>query len=694
MKPILETIDTRFGTASKHAFSRGNTLPYAGVPFGMNYFVPQTSDQEGSWFFDPHLPIFQGIRLTHQPSPWIGDYSWLLLTPVTGEISGDNLFHRQSSYNLDRAIFNPHYLRIFSERYQIETQLSPTCYGASIQLRQIQGKKISLYLHAADDLTLEQVDNRTIDIRQSGLTETNKSPLVMFTALAFSVEILSIKQEGQDWRIDLTGAEAQVQLATSFISKEQALFNLPEQDFEETKTNAKESWEDLLGRFDVVETGSVDRTFFDHCLYRLFLFPQTFYEVNEQGENIHMDLASRTIKPGLLFTNNGFWDTFRTSFPLFALIIPDRYRQFLEGFLNSYRDTGYLPKWLAPDERGMMPGTLIDGLIADSACKDMAPELEEEFLKAMLETATKADPKAINGRHGLAQYQELGYLSTDYHESVSHTLDYAYSDFCISTCAAKLGQEELAQAYAHYSKNYQNLFDPETGYMRARDVDGNFRPDFSPYSWGRDYAECSAIQASLGVLHDISGLSQLMGGKEAFSNYLLKACQSLPLFETTGYGYEIHEMSEMATAPFGQLAISNQPSFHIPYLFRYSNYPQYTSLLIKTLRQKAFRASWDAYPGDEDNGSLSAWYVWSALGLYPTCPGKASYDLGIPLFDHLRVYLAEKNQWLDIRTQHNYEHFYFVQDCRLDGKDKQSISHQELLNAKTLDFTLSWLPKH
>ena len=693
MKPILETIDTRFGTASKHAFSRGNTLPYTGVPFGMNYFVPQTSDQEGSWFFDPHLPIFQGIRLTHQPSPWIGDYSWLLLTPVTGKISGDTLFHRQSSYNLERAIFNPHYLRIFSERYQIETQLSPTCYGASIQLRQIQGKKLSLYLHAADKLTVEQVGKRTLALRQTGETETNKSPLVMFTALAFSTDIESINQEGQDWRIDLAGAKVQVQLATSFISKEQALFNLPKQNFEETKTNAKESWEDLLGRFDVVETGSVERTFFDHCLYRLFLFPQTFYEVNEQGENIHMDLASGTSKPGLLFTNNGFWDTFRTSFPLFALIIPEHYRQFLEGFLNSYRDTEYLPKWLAPDERGMMPGTLIDGLLADSACKDMAPEFEEEFLKAMIETATKADPKAINGRHGLAQYQELGYLSTDYHESVSHTLDYAYSDFCISTCAAKLGQEELAQIYAQYSKNYQNLFDPETRYMRARDVDGNFRPDFSPYSWGRDYAECSAIQASLGVLHDISGLSQLMGGKEVFSNYLLKACQSLPLFETTGYGYEIHEMSEMATAPFGQLAISNQPSFHIPYLFRYSNVPQYTSLLIKTLRQKAFRAGWDAYPGDEDNGSLSAWYVWSALGLYPTCPGKASYDLGIPYFDHLRVYLAQEDKWLDIRTQQNHEHFHFVQNCLLDGKEKQSISHQELLNAKTLEFNLGWLPK-
>ena len=230
--------------------------------------------------------------------------------------------------------------------------------------------------------------------------------------------------------------------------------------------------------------------------------------------------------------------------------------------------------------------------------------------------------------------------------------------------------------------------------MRARDNQGNFRPDFSPYSWGRDYAECSAIQATLGVLHDIPGLRQLMGGKETFSHYLLKACQDAPLFETTGYGYEIHEMSEMATAPFGQIAISNQPSFHIPYLFRYSNYPEYTALLIKTIRQKAFHPSWEAYPGDEDNSSLSAWYIWSALGFYPTCPGKPSYDLGIPLFDHLRFYLAKENKWLDIHAEQNYSHFNFVKECRLDETPVSSIQHQELLKAEQLTFTLSWLPNH
>ena len=692
MKPLLETIDTRFGTASRHAFSRGNTLPYTGVPFGMNYFVPQTSDQEGSWFFDPHLPIFQGIRLTHQPSPWIGDYSWLLLTPVTGQLGGDSLFHHQSSYDMDKASFQPHYLKIFSLRYQIESQLTPTCYGASIHLEQKQGKALSLYLHVAGELTVEQVDKRTLALRQEGKTETNKNPLTMFTVLQMNTDILAISQEGGDWRIDLSDSHAEIQLATSFISPSQALLNLPQQDFDSCKSSAQANWENLLHRFDIIETGESDRTFFDHCLYRLFLFPQTFYEVDESGQAIHKDLATGTVKPGVLFSNNGFWDTFRTTFPLFALIIPEHYHCFLEGFLNSYRDTGFLPKWLAPDERGMMPGTLLDGIIADSACKDMAPDLEEELLQAMLETASKADPLGINGRHGLAQYQELGYLSTDHHESVSHTLDYAYSDFCIASCAEKLGQNDIAETYRTASQNYRHLFDVETGYMRARDNQGNFRPDFSPYSWGRDYAECSAIQATLGVLHDIPDLIQLMGGKETFSNYLLKTCQDAPLFETIGYGYEIHEMSEMATAPFGQLAISNQPSFHITYLFRYSDYPDYTALLIKTLRQKAFHPSWQAYPGDEDNGSLSAWYIWSALGFYPTCPGKPSYDLGIPLFNHLRIYLAKEGKWLDIHTEQNHNHFNFVKECRLDTTLVSTIQHQDLLKAEQLTFTLSWLP--
>ncbi len=270
-------------------------------------------------------------------------------------------------------------------------------------MEQKQGKALSLYLHAADELTVEQVNKRTLALRQEGKTETNKNPLILFTALQMNTDILAVSKEDGDWRIDLANSHADIQLATSFISPSQALINLPQEDFNSCKENAQANWENFLHRFDIIETGEADRTFFDHCLYRLFLFPPTFYEVDESGQAIHMDLVTSTVKPGVLFRNNGFWDTFRTTFPLFALIIPEHYRLFLEGFLNSYRNTGFLPKWLAPDERGMMPATLLDGIIADSACKDMAPDLEKELLQAMLETASKSDPLGINGRHGLAQ---------------------------------------------------------------------------------------------------------------------------------------------------------------------------------------------------------------------------------------------------------------------------------------------------
>ena len=431
---------------------------------------------------------------------------------------------------------------------------------------------------------------------------------------------------------------------------------------------------------------------FDQALYRLFLFPQTFYELDAEGQEIHWDFTHQTVQPGKLFTNIGFWDGFRTSFPLLALISPDTYHDFLEGFLNFYKETGFLPKWLAPDERGMMPGILIDGVIADAAAKNLIPDLEKDLFQAMLETAEKEDPSKRYGRQGASDYQTLGYLPFDYHESVSHSLDYSYSDFCIASLAIKLQQEPVAEQYSQQSLNYQHLFDPETGYMRAKDRKGQFRPDFSPYTWGRDYAECSAIQNSLSVFHDIEGLKDLMGGQTAFTDYLTKLCQDQPFFDVTGYGYEIHEMSEMATAHFGQLAISNQPSFHIPYLFRYSDKPEYTSLLIKSLREHGFRPGWQAFPGDEDNGSLSAWYIWSAIGLYPTCPGKPFYDLGIPLFNHLRLYLPQNQTWLDIYAHDNYPHFQFVTKTELDGQALQHISHEELLAAKRLDFYMSWLP--
>ena len=692
MKTILESIDTRYGTDNSHSFSHGNTLPYTGAPFGMNYFVPQTSHTDGAWFFQPDSPIFQGIRLTHQPSPWIGDFSWLLLTPVTEEISNPDIFHRQSSYRPNESIFQPHYLKIHSNRYQICTELTPTTYGACLRMTSQRSQAIRLIFHSKANCHFRKLDSHTIIGSLSEETCLTKLPLTMHICLRFNHPIQSHHFLEEDFVINFEQSQLQFSLATSFISEEQAIDNLPREDFDSIKEQTKLAWESYLHRFDVVHQGEADRRMFDHSLYRLFLFPQTFYELDAQGQEIHWDFTHQTIKRGKLFTNIGFWDGFRTNLPLLALIAPDVYHDFLEGFLTVYRETGYLPKWLSPDERGMMPGTLIDSVIADAASKHLIPDLEEDFLQAMLDTAEKEDSLELYGRQGTSDYQTLGYLPSSYHESVSHTLDYSYSDFCIASLASKLQQEQIATQYLQQALYYQNLFDPETGYMRAKNQQGQFRDQFAPYSWGQDYAECSAIQNTLSVFHDIEGLKDLMGGQTAFTDYLTKLCQDQSFFDVTGYGYEIHEMSEMANAHFGQLAISNQPSFHIPYLFRYSDKPEYTSLLIKTLREQAFHPNWQAFPGDEDNGSLSAWYIWSTLGLYPTCPGKPFYDLGIPLFDHLRIYLPQAHKWLDIYSHNNQPHFHFIQAAHLDGEGISKVSHEELLAAQRLDFYLSWLP--
>lgn len=493
MKTILETIDTRYGTDNSHSFSHGNTLPYTGAPFGMNYFVPQSSHTDSVWFFKPDLPIFQGIRLTHQPSPWIGDSSWLLLTPVTEKISKPDIYHRQSSYRPDESIFQPHYLKIHSNRYQVSTELTPTTYGACFRLTSQLAQPISLILHSEAQTHFRMLDAYTLLGSLKEETNPAKRPLTMYACLRFDQPIQASHTLGEDLVLDFEQGQLQFALATSFISKEQAVTNLPQADFDAVKEQTKQAWESYLHRFDVMEQGKVDRRMFDQTLYRLFLFPQAFYEITPEGKEIHWDFTHQTVQPGKFFTNIGFWDGFRTNFPLLALIAPEIYHDFLEGFLNFYKETGYLPKWLAPDERGMMPGTLIDGVIADAAAKDLIPDLEEELFQAMLDTAEKEDPSKRYGRHGASDYQALGYLPTDYHESVSHTLDYSYSDFCIASLASKLQEEQVAQRYAQQARHYQNLFDSETGYMRAKDRQGQFRADFSPYSWGRDYAECSAI---------------------------------------------------------------------------------------------------------------------------------------------------------------------------------------------------------
>jgi predicted alpha-1,2-mannosidase len=342
-----------------------------------------------------------------------------------------------------------------------------------------------------------------------------------------------------------------------------------------------------------------------------------------------------------------------------------------------------------------MPGTLIDAVIADAAAKGLAQHLLPELLEAMLTAATTQSGQNCYGRQGTLDYIKYGYVPSSYHESVNHTLDYAYSDYCISRVADVLGRSDVAEQYRQSALNYKNIFDAETGFMRAKDQNGQFRPDFNDTSWGLDYAEGSAWQTSFAVFQDFQGLIEAYGSKERFFDKITELCNKAPDFDVRGYGFEIHEMSEMAAIDYGQLAISNQPSFHIPYLFNYVGQPASSQVVLKQLMSNLFNSGFDGFPGDEDNGSMSGWYVFSSMGFYPVCPGSNEYVLGIPLFDSVSIELPSGKQML-IHTDNNNPQSNFVANVQLEGQDytKLYITHEDILAGKSLEFRLGLAPSY
>ncbi|HGF7579453.1 GH92 family glycosyl hydrolase [Enterococcus faecium] len=694
-------IDTRHATANQPNFSNGNCQPYTGVPFGMNYFAPQTTDQNGSWWFHPDDRVFQGYRLTHQPSPWMGDFSHMLFTPINGKLQENTLFHAQSSYRPEESIFCPTHLSICQLRYGICSTLIPSMYGGILSIDYSKNDS-GLLLSFPGRHQLFIIDPYTVEGKITHFAGSEDPDFSFYFILRFeyplTIDELAVSNKNSD-SIPLYFEQTKkqtIRFGTSFISSEQAAYNLELEQNQSKETylaHSQEQWQSYFDRIQLTHHDQQQLRTFYHNLYRVFLFPQTFYEIDPSGQKIHYDTTSRSIKPGVLYTNNGFWDTYKTVYPLYSLIAVEKYEEMLEGFLNSYRESGYLPKWLSPDERGLMPGTLIDAVIADAAVKDIRRDLMPEFLTAMEKGATVQSKHPNYGRQGTEDYLTYGYVPNHYHESVNHTLDYAYSDFCISQVAKVLEEEEMTKKYQQQSLNYQNIFDYESGFMRSKDKDGKFREPFSANRWGQDYAEGSAWQSSFAVYHDFSGLIGKYGGSERYKEKLIELCNQPPTFDPGGYGFEIHEMSEMAAIEFGQLAISNQPSFHYPYLFSYIGQPEMAQPLLKQLMTQTFDDSPMGYPGDEDNGSMAAWYIFNSLGFYPVTPGTGEYVIGMPLIDKA-VLLLSNGKELTIEATPNRPQQQFIHKIKRMDKEytKLYFTHQDLLKGGTISYQLGIIP--
>lgn len=692
--------DTRVGTDSVYPYSTGNTLPYTGVPFGMNYFAVQTSKTSGSWWFNPNKTTFEGFRLTHQPSPWMGDFSSLTILPAR-----ENIDSRE--YNPKDSTFIQHYNQIlFVDGEKTELTASKDSgiikYDVENPSFVLEAKKFHL------EEKNGQIEGYVKNF--SGSEDENFTMHIVISSENISLEkledapiIVNDNIEGTFNRFFIkTGKE--LYISTSFISIEQARLNHEKmtKDFEKMLLESAEKWEFYLNKFDIENVhpeshydrfDPYDRVsqekFFYQAVYRSFLFPMTFYEIDENGKEVHYDTISKTVKEGKYFTNFGLWDLNKSLFPLYAMVDREIFGDMLEGFLNQYRNSGYLPKWLSPDERGLMPGTLIDNVIAEASSKGIRDDLMEELLEAMMKSAEVDSGNRNYGRAAVNEYRQYGYVPSDFHEAVNQTLDNCLSDYSISVVAQNLGKEDIAKKYFDLSKNYANIFDKETGFMWHKDRKGNFEPGFNPLHWGSPYTEGSAYQNSFNVYHDYPGLIELFGSKEKFAEKLDELANAKADFTHGAYGFEIHEMTEFASANFGQIGISNQPSFHLPYLFNYVDQPKKTQLILKELYLNYFKYDFKGYPGDEDNGSMSSWYILSTLGLYPVCPGDNVYQIGMPFWNKATVELYNGKK-LNITVNENYHQKKFIKEMKVNGEiyDKTSITWDMLENGCDIEFTL------
>jgi predicted alpha-1,2-mannosidase len=700
--PPSEYVTTLMGTQSDFTLSTGNTYPAIALPWGMNFWTPQTGKMGDGWAYTYGAHTLRGLKQTHQPSPWINDYGQFSVMPVRGNDKLDEE-SRQSWFSHQSETAKPYYYSVYLADHDIKAEVAPTERAAIMRFTFPESSESGVVIDAFDrGSAIEVIDDRTIagyTTRNSGgVPENFRNYFVMTFDKPFSgfeltdapasykpgSKVLypeggkSVEGDHAVAKVHFTtarGEQLNVRIASSFISREQAFQNLKElgdMDFDGVKEQARKRWDEVLGAIEV-EGGSIDqyRTFYS-CLYRSVLFPRKFYEVTADGQVVHYSPYNGEVLPGYMYTDTGFWDTFRSLFPLLNLVYPSVNAEIQAGLANTYRESGFLPEWASPGHRGCMVGNNSASVVSDAILKGVTPEEDVETLyEAMASGTDKVHPTVSStGRLGHEYYNTLGYIpyNVGINENVARSLEYAYDDWCIAQVAAKLGRPaEEQQKWLTRAQNYRNLFDPETRLMRGRNEDGSFQKPFSPYKWGDAYTEGNAWHYTWSVFHDVDGLASLMGGREAFATMLDSVFVVPPIYDDSYYGARIHEITEMQVANMGNYAHGNQPAQHMIYLYNYAGQPWKAQWWAREVMDRLYMARPDGYCGDEDNGQTSAWYVFSALGFYPVCPGSDEYILGSPLFRRATIHL-ENGAEIEIDAPENAPENRYVGAMQLDGK--------------------------
>lgn len=710
-----EYVSTLVGSQSDYSLSTGNTYPAVALPWGMNFWTPQTGKMGDGWAYTYGAHTICGFKQTHQPSPWINDYGQFSLMPVRGKDKIDEE-SRRSWFSHQSEEARPYYYSVYLADHDVRAEIAPAERAAVMRFTFPESDESGVVVDAFDrGSRVEILDDCTVagyTTRNSGGVPDNfrnwfvvrfDRPFDSFRTFDGTRETKGSTIEGDHalaavYFATRRGEQVTARVASSFISHEQALWNLEtelaDDGLEAVKARAQERWDEVLGRIEV-EGGTEEqyRTFYS-CLYRSTLFPRKFYEIDAEGNPIHYSPYNGQVLPGYMYTDTGFWDTFRSLFPLLNLVYPSENAKMQAGLANAYRESGFLPEWASPGHRGCMVGNNSASVVADAILKGITPEEDIETLyEAMLSGRTKVHPEVSStGRLGHEYYNTLGYVpyNVGIHENVARTLEYAYDDWCIAQVARKLGREEDAAMLEKASHNWRNVFDPETKLMRGRNADGTFQSPFSPYKWGDAFTEGNAWHYTWSVFHDVEGLADAMGGKQEFVRMLDSVFVVPPIYDDSYYGVRIHEITEMQVADMGNYAHGNQPAQHMIYLYDYVGQPAKAQWWTREVMDRLYSAKPDGYCGDEDNGQTSAWYVFSALGFYPVCPGADEYAVGSPLFRKAVIHL-ENGREVVIEASENSPSKRYVSRMTVDGRaaEKPFLGWSELKEGATVSFDMT-----
>jgi len=712
----VDWINPLMGTDSKFELSNGNTYPSIALPWGMNFWVPQTGHMGDGWIYTYAADKINGFKQSHQPSPWMNDYGQFAIMPVTGhlKVTEDG---RASWFSHKAEIVKPYYYSVYLADHDVTTEITPTLRSAQFRFTFPKSDSSFIVIDALDKASYVKIipgKNEIIGYSTKyarGPLKNFKDYFVIYLDKSFTlsrtysdtVSTNSLELHAKHALAVIgfkttKGEQVHLRVASSFISFEQAELNLKSEQgndsFDVTKQKAKDVWNKTLNHI-TVSGASVDetRTFYS-CFYRMLFFPNRLYEINAQGKIVHWSPYTGNVEPGYMFAGTGFWDTFRALYPFLNLVYPSIDKEMQEGLINDYKEGGWLPEWSSPAYADIMIGNNSASVVADAYLKGIRGYNIDTLYQALLHGANNQGPNAT-GRKGVEYYNKLGYVPYDkVDQSAARTLEYAYDDFSIYQLGKKLNRPvaELA-VYKQRSLNYKNLFDPSSRLMRGKNADGTFQSPFYPFRWGGAFTEGNSWHYTWAVFHDIQGLIDLMGGRQNFIAKLDSVFTLPPVLQLKAGDWEYHEMREMQVADMGQYAHGNQPIQHMLYLYNYAGEPWKTQYWVRETMNRMYRATPDGYCGDEDNGQTSAWYVFSAMGFYPVCPTSGQYVLGTPLFKKMTLHL-ENGKTLVLNAPNNSASNKYIYNINYNGKryNNNWLDHAEMLKGGVINFNMAAQP--